>query len=147
MSSFPSQSTSIPTFSSRAALRPKIVPLYATSIPSRTSRPLSIHQTLLSKAIYHPYTQIGREKPSLALIDVSSAVSGDCPSPNSPLTPMESEQSSGPSREVHPICVPPPHKQVTVSNAGWNPNLIPTYRVRPHNCRINITDFSSTENC
>ncbi|KAE9390964.1 hypothetical protein BT96DRAFT_945738 [Gymnopus androsaceus JB14] len=47
----------IDTFSPRVAPRPRVIPVYATSIPRRLKRSLSIHQTLHVKPIFHPYSR------------------------------------------------------------------------------------------
>jgi len=118
----PSDSTPANTFSFKSAPRPRTIPLYATSIPRRSSHQLSIHQTLPSRARYQPCAQ--RTPP----IDISSTSSGDSPLPDSPLTSIEPTAPSGSSREVLPIQIPPPSTEVTVANAGWHAELVPRYR-------------------
>lgn len=124
-----SESTSATTFSSKSAPRPRTIPLYATSIPGRTSRQISIHQTLPPRARYHPYAQ---ERRLLPPIDTSSTSSGDSSIPDSPLTPIDPTASTAPngsSRKVVAVQIPPPNKKVTVANAGWHADLVSRYRV------------------
>lgn len=133
----PSDSTPASTFSFKSAPRPRVISLYATAIPRRSSRQLSIHQTLPPRARYHPYAQ---QKRSLPPIDTSSTSSGDSPDPDSPLTPIEPTAPSGSSREALLIQIPPPSTKVTVANAGWHVELVPRYRVY-HKCFIVVTEI------
>ena len=130
LSSF--QPTTIETFAPRVAPRQQVVPVYATSIPRRSKRPLSIHQTLRVKPVFHPYAckadkplPIGIPPPSprgcpVELLKVASA-------PPSPLTEPDDSISSLPGVRV--ILVPPPNTNVNVKNAGWPHSLKTGYRV------------------
>lgn len=124
------QPTTIDTFSSRVAPRPRVVPVYATSIPRRSKRPLSIHQTLRVKPIFHPYktdrpAPIGISPPSP--LDRSVDSSKVASPPPSPLTEPEDSMSS--LSGVRVILVPPPNANVNLKNAGWSQSLKAGYRV------------------
>ncbi|KAK7451663.1 hypothetical protein VKT23_012340 [Stygiomarasmius scandens] len=139
------KSTPIQTFSlPRSAPRPKVIPLFATSIPRRAKRSLSIHQNLRPKP--HPYArplssatralsphQQPRSKPSSERtrpppIVISSAAI------ESPLTSVEDNSNppapdGGSSGEVQIQHIPPPQSHVTVVNAGWSSTQQQNYRV------------------
>jgi len=131
MSSSPSfDSIMISTFlPPRTAPQPRVIPLYATTIPHRGHCVLSMHQNLRPKALYQPYTQEKRNKP--APIDVSSSSScNPAPStPGSPLTPVDDELPDGRSGRIRTILIPPPNTKVTVANSGWPEEVLPNYRV------------------
>jgi len=128
----PFQPTTIETFAPRVAPRQRVVPVYATSIPRRSKRPLSIHQTLRVKPVFHPYAckadkplPIGIPPPSPrgCPVELSKVASP----PPSPLTEPEDSISSLPGVRV--ILVPPPNTNVNVKNAGWPHSLKTGYRV------------------
>lgn len=130
----------IPTFSSRHAPRPRVVPLYATTVPRHSRLIPSIHQDLRPTALYHPYAQVGHDKPAPIMVSLSSSSSSSStnskescvPLPVSPLTPISDgipEDVRGPSQMAHSILIPPPHARVTVKNSGWLLEQQQQYRV------------------
>jgi hypothetical protein len=119
--SLPSQRTSSTssTFSPRVAARPRVIPLYATTIPARAQRTLSIHRALRDRALFHPYEHSRREKPTPIIIASPTSDDSTISSPGSPLTPVDEDPTPGCSRaEVIPV--PSPSKDLTVATAGWN---------------------------
>ncbi|KAE9384687.1 hypothetical protein BT96DRAFT_1007818 [Gymnopus androsaceus JB14] len=87
----PPQSRSISTFTtSRIAARPRVIPLYATSISCRVRHPLFIHQNLPSK----PYIRVDVQPTQIKIppVDILSSSSSD--EPESPLTPVEEQASA-----------------------------------------------------
>ncbi|KAJ3742027.1 hypothetical protein DFH05DRAFT_1462075 [Lentinula detonsa] len=120
-----SQTTSIPTFSPRVALRPRIVPLYATTIPRHLRLSPGIHRTLVSKPVYMPYPASIPDG-----IDLPSSVLGSSSTspPGSPLTPLDQDFGSSAPLEVHTNLIVPPTSRLTVPNAGWDPQVLVTYR-------------------
>lgn len=123
-------SITISSFSSpRPAPRPRVIPLYATTIRYRGNRVLSMHQSLRSKALYQPYTQEKRN--NVAPIDVTSSSScNPGPSiPGSPLTQVDDDLPIGRSERIRTILIPPPNTKVTVANSGWPEEVLTVYRV------------------
>ncbi|KAK7030930.1 hypothetical protein VNI00_013876 [Paramarasmius palmivorus] len=141
-------SESIPAFSSsRAAPRPRVIPLYATSIPYRVPRRLAIHDDLPLKIRTKSYIPPRRRRTgsspvadtSIPLAKKPSSSSGTAENLSSPSSTAENPSSlagsaedvdiimesaaAGPSREVHPILKPAPHRRMTVANAGWGENV------------------------
>ncbi|KIK52024.1 hypothetical protein GYMLUDRAFT_251601 [Collybiopsis luxurians FD-317 M1] len=100
----------------RIAARPRIIPLYATPIPSRPRCTLSLHHILPSK----PYICVRPWKPTINISSVSAPGQ-----PESPLTPLDPEPAL---LEPHLILIPPPHSSITISNAGWMQALVKNYR-------------------
>lgn len=143
------QSTPTPTFSpARTAPRPQVVPLYATTVPRRIRHPLGIHQIFPSKSYYKPYPS--GKPPKLHTHDLLSCLPGNSSiplTPGSPLTPVEEEGTGGPSQDVHINFIPCPSSKVTVTDAGWDLKVLPSYRVRkfPQYCTILLT--IRLENC
>ncbi|KAE9383801.1 hypothetical protein BT96DRAFT_1105052 [Gymnopus androsaceus JB14] len=125
----------IDTFSPRVAPRPRVIPVYATSIPRRLKRSLSIHQTLRVKPIFHPYSRrsdrpppigigIGIAPPSPQDSSVES-YKGATP-PGSPLSELDDSINSLPG--VRTILTPPPKSKLTVNAVGWSDALKASYR-------------------
>lgn len=123
------RSRSISTFTtSRIAARPRVIPLYATSIPRRVRHPLFIHENLPSKPYIHVDIQPTRIK--IPPIDILSSSSSD--EPESPLTPVEEQVSVEGDRvlsQPRVILIPRP-QAVTVTTAGWSQATLKEYRVR-----------------
>lgn len=123
------QSRSISTFTtSRIAARPRVIPLYATSIPRRVRRPLFIHQNLPSK----PYIRVDIQPIRIEIppINILSGSSSD--EPESPLTPVEEQASAKGDRvlsQSRVIMIPRP-RAVTIATAGWSQAALKEYRVR-----------------
>ncbi|KAJ3990866.1 hypothetical protein F5050DRAFT_1880372 [Lentinula boryana] len=122
-------STSISTFTtSRIAARPRVIPLYATSIPCRAKRPLFIHNNLPSK----PYIR-ARVQEILEITPSASARS------ESPLT-SEGESTDGEDEasnsarpqprpiQPRPILIPRPLSVKDVKTAPWSEPLVTNYR-------------------
>ncbi|KAJ3742532.1 hypothetical protein DFH05DRAFT_1527092 [Lentinula detonsa] len=117
-------STSISTFTtSRIAARPRVIPLYATSIPRRAKRPLFIHNNLPSK----PYIR-ARVQEILEITPSASARS------ESPLT-SEGESADGEDEafnsahpQPRPILIPRPLSVKDVKTAPWCEPLVTNYR-------------------
>jgi len=137
----------IDTFSPRVAPRPRVIPVYATSIPRRLKRSLSIHQTLRVKPIFHPYSRrsdrpppigigIGIAPPSPQDSSVES-YKGATP-PGSPLSELDDSINSLPG--VRTILTPPPKSKLTVNAVGWSDALKASYRVSSPCCyRISLS--------
>ncbi|THU81462.1 hypothetical protein K435DRAFT_809042 [Dendrothele bispora CBS 962.96] len=143
-------STPIPTFSSpRTAPRPKVIPLFATTISRRTRRQLAIHQNLHSRPHHYPHarrvtpmdraqsprqtTRVNpnhkKKKPPPIII----AAGGSLAAIESPLTSVEDNPelpttSERPPREVNVQLIAPPHSSTTVTNAGWSAKEQQLYR-------------------
>lgn len=118
-----SKTTAIPTFSPRAALPPRVLPLYATTIRCRLRQPLGIHRTLVSKPYYKPSPAT---KPKG--IDLTSCFSNSSSdTPPSPLTPLGHDFGSD-SPEVHVNLIPRPDPELTVPET-WNSQVATSYRV------------------
>jgi hypothetical protein len=127
------QSMLTSTFSSpRMAPRPRIIPLYATTVPPLPRRPLAIHQNLRPKVSYHPYARHAKPPAINIPLFLPKEMAGDslASTPGSPLTPIDNEPAlGGSSQDVHLVFIPPPVAGVTVTTAGWHPKLIKDYRV------------------
>ncbi|KAE9383606.1 hypothetical protein BT96DRAFT_951185 [Gymnopus androsaceus JB14] len=130
MSSSPSfDSITISTFSPpRTAPRPRVIPLYATTIPHHGHCGLSMHQNLRPKALYQPYTQEKHNKPAPVDVSLSSSCNPAPSTPGSPLTPVDDELPDGRSGRIRTILIPPPNTKVTVANLGWPEEILPNYR-------------------
>lgn len=133
MSTIPSpQTTTISTFASpRTASRPRVIPLFATTVQRRRRRTLVIHEDLRLKPSYHPYPQTKRSTtPNASQPETASASSG---LPSSPLTPTDAlfpNNDIGSSRaEPRPILIPPPPGTLTVSTLNLHTILAKRYRV------------------
>lgn len=123
----------IETFSARVAPRPRVVAVYATSIPRRSKCSLSMHQTLRMKPTFHPYSrsdrppctgiQITPHSPRDSFVEPSNMASP----PDSPLSELDDSISSLPGVRV--ILTPPPKGKLTVNTVGWVDDLKPPYRV------------------
>ncbi|KAE9387437.1 hypothetical protein BT96DRAFT_1079978 [Gymnopus androsaceus JB14] len=109
----------IDTFSPRVAPRPRVIPVYATSIPRRLKRSLSIHQTLRVKPIFHPYSRRSDRPPPIG-IGIGIA----------PPSPQDSsvESYKGATPPVRTILTPPPKSKLTVNAVGWSDALKASYR-------------------
>lgn len=121
----------IDTFSPRVAPRPRVIPVYATSIPQRLKRSLSIHQTLRVKPIFHPYTRRSDQPPPIGIAspspqDSSVESSKVASPPGSPLSELDDSISS--LLGVRMILTPPPKGKLTVNSVGWSDALKGPYR-------------------
>ncbi|KAJ4477396.1 hypothetical protein J3R30DRAFT_3404746 [Lentinula aciculospora] len=63
-------------------------------------------------------------------IDLPSSILGSSSTspPGSPLTPLDQDFGSSAPLEVHTNLIVPPTSRLTVPNAGWNPQVLVTYR-------------------
>lgn len=122
-----------PTFAAtRMAPRPRVVLLYATSIPHNVNRrqKYSIHENLPSKVRYQPYSP----SPSRVILRSDSAH-------QSAYLPI--------SVDIPSIIIPRPHSSTTVANAGWDAARTKVYRVHAIYLLFNIMllFMSIVENC
>jgi len=131
----------IDTFSPRVAPRPRVIPVYATSIPRRLKRSLSIHQTLRVKPIFHPYSRRSDRPPPIGIgigiappspQDSSVELYKGATPPGSPLSELDDSISSLPG--VRTIFTPPPKGRLTVNSVGWSDALKASYRVSSPCC-------------
>ncbi|KAJ3766232.1 hypothetical protein FB446DRAFT_826670 [Lentinula raphanica] len=109
---------------SRTAARPRVIPLYATSVIRRRRCPLSLHHNLPPK----PYI---RHRPTPVNTSSSSGTSSE--EPGSPLTPIEdtfstSVDSNNPP-EARPIFIPKPNNP-NINNIGWASASLKAYRTQ-----------------
>ncbi|THV01938.1 hypothetical protein K435DRAFT_853355 [Dendrothele bispora CBS 962.96] len=138
----PSAPTPVPTFSSpRMAPRPRVIPLFATTVSRPVKRRLAIHEVLRSRpprvdraesprstSRVHPK----REKRKPPPITVMMTAGSSSAAIESPLTPVaensEPATGEGSSQKVNLQLIPPPHGSVTVINAGWSAQQQHDYR-------------------
>ncbi|KAE9401431.1 hypothetical protein BT96DRAFT_937969 [Gymnopus androsaceus JB14] len=125
----PPQSRSISTFTtSRIAARPRVIPLYATSISRRVRHPLFIHQNLPSK----PYICVDVQPTQIKIPPIDILLSSSSDEPESPLTPVEEQASAKGDRvlsqsQPRVIMIPRP-QAVTITTAGWSQAALKEYR-------------------
>lgn len=142
------QTTTIMTYASpRSAPRPRVIPLFATTLRRRHRRTLSIHTTLAMKPLYHPYPRhkrgasgSGSNQPGDSTTTNSSSESSAVPA--SPLTPMADEFPSDGSPQVvaESILIPPPDGPLSMTSLNAHPALVKDYRV---NYLYMIAEYSS----
>ncbi|KAJ3765167.1 hypothetical protein FB446DRAFT_833096 [Lentinula raphanica] len=126
MASLPTtESSPTPTFTtSRTAARPRVIPLFATSVIRRRRRPLSLHHNLPPK----PYI---RHRPTPVNTSSSSGTSTE--EPGSPLTPIEDTFStfvdSNNPPDARPIFIPKPNNP-NINNIGWASASLKAYRTQ-----------------
>ncbi|KAJ3825930.1 hypothetical protein F5880DRAFT_1610691 [Lentinula raphanica] len=124
MSEFPTtESVPISTFTtSRTAARPRVIPLYATSVSRRARRPLILHHNLPPK----PYA-----RPKPVHVNMSSASGISSEEPGSPLTPVDDAFSTDTgcdaTPEARPIFIPQPNNP-NINRVGWAPASLKAYR-------------------
>lgn len=133
MSTLPSpQTVTISTFGSpRVAPRPRVIPLFATTLCRRHRRTIGIHTPLPIKALYHPRRKRAATPTPL---DASSFTAGSSDSPtmpSSPLTPMDDEFPNDACAQVEPqsILIPPPLGTLSMASLNLHHSLIKDYRV------------------
>ncbi|KAK7029030.1 hypothetical protein VNI00_014740 [Paramarasmius palmivorus] len=97
----------------RTAARPKVIPLYATSISRIVPTRLAIHDALPLKPRFHPYAgQHG--------VDRLVRPTADGDDVETPTEGPTHKQYAGPSREAHPILISPPRGNLNVAIFHWS---------------------------
>lgn len=139
MTTVPSpQTTTISAYASpRIAPRPRVIPLFATTLRFPHRRAPGIHMALPVKPIYHPYPRSKRgvvpNGPPGACLSANST-SENSTMPASPLTPMDDEFPSDTSSQVETqgMFIPPPSGTLAMSSLDVHGTLTKKYRVRAY---------------